>query len=143
MRRLFSHGSITMRSLVLTLVLAVGWCGAVAAQSTSGYISGTVVDSQHAGIPNAKVTANETEKKFNLTTNTDAAGRFVFAQVEPGRYKITVIASGFRELIENDVVVNANDRITLGELSATVGAVTEHVEVVANAVQLQTESADR
>jgi hypothetical protein len=141
--RLFLHGNITMRSLFLTLVLAVSWCGAVAAQSTSGYISGTVVDSQHAGIPNAKVTANETEKKFNLTTSTDAAGRFVFAQVEPGRYKITVTANGFRELIENDVVVNANDRITLGELNVTVGAVTEHVEVVANAVQLQTESADR
>src|ERR1022692_3853633 len=141
--RLFSHRNIVMQSLFLALVLAAGLAVPAAAQTTSGYISGTVVDIQHAAVPNATVTANEDEKKYTLTTKSDGEGRFVFPQVAPGTYRITVQAPGFKEREQRNVVVNANDRIALGDMMAEVGAVTEHVEVSALGALLQTESADR
>jgi hypothetical protein len=41
------------------------------------------------------------------------------------------------------VVLNANDKLALGEVTMEVGAVTEQIEVSASAITLQTESAER
>src|SRR5258707_7678277 len=129
------------KTLFVALALLVLAATPVMAQTVSGSISGSVVDASHAAIPGATVTANEQEKNVSLTTKADAAGRFVFAQVAPGTYKIMVRSQGFKEFIQDNVTVNANDRIALGEVTMQVGAVTEHVEVSAAIVTMQTESA--
>ncbi len=128
-----------------TRLLAIYFClsGIALAQTTSGSIAGTVVDAQHAAIPNASVTATEQEQKFNLSAKTDEAGRFVFTQVPPGTYAIKIQANGFKVYDLPGIVLNANDKLALGELTMLVGAVTEQIEVSATAVQLQTESAER
>ena len=54
------------------------------AQTTSGSITGSVVDAQHSVVPNAAVTAAEQERKFNFSTKTDESGRFVFPMVLAG-----------------------------------------------------------
>jgi len=121
----------------------IGTTVGMSAQTVSGSISGAVVDAQHAAIPGATVTATDEGKGFKETTRTDSAGRFVFASVSPGNYRLTVHTQGFKEFIQDDITVNANDRITLGEVAMQVGAVTEHIEVSAAIVTLQTESAER
>ncbi len=141
MPRLFSRSNIV--TLFLTLVVVARLSIPAAAQTSSGYIAGTVVDSQHAALVNATVTANEDQKKYSLTAKTDSAGHFVFAQVQPGTYSIVVQAQGFRELVQHGVVLEPNDHLALGEMVMQVGAVTEHVEVSAMAATLQTESAER
>jgi hypothetical protein len=113
------------------------------AQTTSGSISGSVVDAQHAALPNAAVTARELEQKFTLNARTDESGRFVFTQLPPGTYTISVEAAGFKKMDRAGIVLNANDKLAVGELSMEVGAVTEQIEVHAEAVTLQTESAER
>ena len=113
------------------------------AQTTSGSIAGSIVDSQHAAIPAAAVTATEREQKFTLATKTDEAGRFVFTQIPPGTYTIDVSAPGFKKLERANVTLNANDKLALGDLTMEVGTITESIEVSAAAVQLQTESAER
>jgi hypothetical protein len=132
-----------MRKTALFLALFL-LCGlAASAQTTSGSIAGSAVDAQHAAVPNATVTATEQEQKFTLTTKTDEAGRFVFTQIPPGTYTISVQASGFKKYERANIALNANDKLALGELEMEIGAVTESVEVTAQAVQLQTESAER
>ena len=69
-------------TFLLTVSLLVSGIGY--AQSTSGSISGTVVDAQHAALPNAAVTAREEQQKFVVSTKTDETGRFVFTPVPPG-----------------------------------------------------------
>jgi hypothetical protein len=113
------------------------------AQTTSGSIAGTVVDAQHGAIPNVTVTAQEQEKRFTLTTKADEAGRFVFAQVPPGTYSISAQNPGFKKYERTGVVLNANDRLAVGDLVMEVGTVAEQIEVSAAVVQLQTESAER
>jgi hypothetical protein len=123
---------------VSLLVSGIGY-----AQSTSGSIAGTVVDAQHAALPNAVVTAREQQQKFVVSTKTDESGRFVFTPVPPGTYNITLEAQGFKKSERTGITLNANDKLALGELQMEIGAVTESIEVAASSVLLQTESAER
>jgi hypothetical protein len=123
--------------------LAVLCSAAAFAQTTSGSIAGSAVDAQRAAVPNATVTATELEKRFTFTTKTDESGRFVFTQIPPGTYNIAVEARGFKKLERSGVVLNANDKLALGDLVMEVGALTEQIEVSASVVTLQTESAER
>jgi hypothetical protein len=102
-----------------------------------------VVDSQHAALPNAAVTAREQQQQFTVSTKTDDSGRFVITQVPPGTYTLIIEATGFKKLDRTGITLNANDKLALGELTMEVGAVTEQIEVSATAVTLQTESAER
>jgi hypothetical protein len=113
------------------------------AQTISGSIAGNVIDAQHAALPNAAVTAKDLQQQFTFSTKTDESGRFAFPQVPPGTYNITVEAPGFKRLERAGVVLSANDKLALGELTMDVGAVTESIEVSAQVVTLQTESAER
>lgn len=71
-----------MKKLTLACVL-VAAALRLGAQTTSGSISGTVVDTSHATIVNAQVSLTEQEKKFTLNAKSDQAGRFVFGTVPP------------------------------------------------------------
>src|SRR5689334_4709918 len=104
------------------------------AQTSSGSIAGTVVDSQQAVVANATVTLIEPERKTSLTTKTDTEGRFVFPQVQPGKYTLTVENPGFKKAERRDLTLLANDKITAGTIALEVGAVSESVEVSAEAL---------
>src|SRR5947209_4347243 len=117
-----------------TLMLSLlSLCAIGHAQTTSGSIAGTIVDAQHAALPKAVVTATEQEQKFTVSMPTDETGRFVFAQLPPGTYNILVEAPGFKRLERARIVLNANDKLALGDLMMEVGAVTESIEVSASA----------
>src|SRR5947209_6512717 len=113
------------------------------AQTTSGSIAGSVVDAQHAAVPNANGSAMEQEQKVRYAAKTDDAGRFVFAQVPPGTYTLSIEAAGFKKYDRPGIKLNANDKLALGDLVMEVGTVTETIEVSASAVTLKTESAER
>src|SRR5262249_33587595 len=134
---------MSKKTLTYVLPFTLLLCGVGYAQTTSGSIAGNIVDAQHAGVPNASVTAREQDQKFSVAIKSDETGRFVFTQVPPGSYTITVEATGFKRLERSGIVLNANDKLGLGELTMEIGAVTESVEVSAQAVTLQTESAER
>ncbi len=68
----------------------------VRAQSgTSSALSGEVTDPSGAAIPHASVTATEMNTKATRTGETDASGHFLFSQINPGTYVVTVSATGF------------------------------------------------
>jgi len=120
----------------ITLLLSVLVLGAASyAQTISGSIAGSVVDPSHAPIPNAQVTARELEQKFVLTAKTDDAGHFVFPQISPGTYSIMVEAKGFKTYENPGIPLNANDKLTIGELVMQVGTLAERIEVSTAIVQ--------
>jgi len=59
------------------------------------------------------------------------------------RYNITIEAAGFKKLERPNIPLDANDKLALGNLGLQVGAVSEAVEVTAQAALLQTESVER
>jgi hypothetical protein len=83
-------------NLGLRVCITIGWATAAAAQSgTSSALSGTVADSSGALIPNASVTATDVNTKAIRTGVTDASGHYLFSQVNPGTYRVTVQDAGF------------------------------------------------
>jgi hypothetical protein len=63
--------------------------------------------------------------------------------VPPGTYTIKIEATGFKRLERTGIVLNANDKLALGELTMEAGVISEQIEVTATAPPLQTESAER
>ncbi len=137
-KHLGQMGTAKLSCLLMFFVAA-----ALYAQSISSTITGAVVDPQGAVILNAKITANNVSKNVLLTANTDAQGRFVFAQIEPGSYNITIEAPGFKKLEKSGIALSANTNLPLGEFKLQLGAVAETVQVTAVGQQLQIESGDR
>jgi hypothetical protein len=142
-KNLGQMGTAKRTCLLLTCLLMLFVAGALYAQSISSTITGEVVDPQGSVVPNAKVTANNVSKNLLLSANTDAQGRFVFAQIEAGSYNITIEAPGFKKLEKNGIALSANTNLPLGEFKLELGAVSQTVEVTAVGQQLQTESGDR
>lgn len=140
-RKNLAQTAIAQRLVTCLLVLFVA--GTLHAQSISSTITGSVVDPQGAVISNAKIKADNISKNVVLTTSTDAQGRFVFAQIEPGSYNITVEAAGFKKLEKSGIALSANTNLPLGELKLQVGAAAATVEVTAVGQALQLESGDR
>jgi hypothetical protein len=115
----------------------------LSAQSTSGSMSGSIQDKNGAAISNARVVVTDQSRQVSFTTTTDGEGRFAFAQLQPARYNVKVESAGFRKFELKDVVLNANDKLSVGALTMEVGAVEQIVEVVSEGQQLKTESAER
>jgi hypothetical protein len=113
------------------------------AQSTSGTINGRVVDASGAVVTGAEVRVINQVDQNTRTFTTTAAGDFLFPNLEPGSYTVTVKASGFKGIEKKDVLLSASDRLAVGDLKLEVGSITETVEVVAQAAQIQTASAER
>ena len=113
------------------------------AQTISGSITGRVVDTQGAVVPNASVTVTEPSKNLRVSIKTSATGDFLVPGLLPGNYSITIETYGFKKLTRSGITLNANDKLALGDLVLEVGAVTETVEVSAQATVLQTESVER
>lgn len=117
--------------------------GAVFAQTSTGSITGTVVDPQQASIPAANVTARDLSKGTVYRSKTDNRGNFAFSSLPPSKYNIAIEAPNFKKLDINDQVLNANDKVSLGELALQIGSTTQTVEVQAQNAELQSASAER
>ena len=144
LRRASARSALCVLSwLLLVLVLSLASVAPVFAQTSSGSIAGNIRDAQDAAIPNATVVIIEQQRKTSFTTKTDPEGRFVFPQLLPGTYDISVEATGFKKRERQGIALVANDKITVGNIVLQVGAATETVEVSAQALELKTESSER
>ena len=71
---------------------------------------------------------------FSRTVSTDATGRYVFSNLPPNPYHLTVEAQGF-QMLERDVDVRTGVPITL-DLTLALAGTTTAVEVVGHAGDL-------
>lgn len=125
------------------LLLALFLTLSAVAQTTSGSIAGNVADAQQAAVAGAAVTVTDQAKAFSLSATSDKEGRFVFPQLPPGTYNLTIEAQGFKKLQRTGILLVANDKLTLGDISLEVGQASETVTVTAEATLVQAESAER
>jgi outer membrane receptor protein involved in Fe transport len=91
-----------------------------------------VEDASGAVVPAAQIAVKNVDTNFGreLTTGTD--GRFVFLQLAPGRYQVTVSKEGFATLVQEGVVVSVGQTVTLSP-SLKVSDVAETVTVTGTA----------
>ena len=105
----------------------------VAAQEITGSVTGTVVDSSKAAIPGATVKIEG--GSVNQTQVTDEGGRYLFAAVPPGTYKLTTTLQGFSTGLAENVAVAIGKATTI-DFTLNVGGLAEQVTVEADAARV-------
>jgi len=111
------------------------------AQVLYGSLTGNVTDPSGAVVPTAKVEAVNAGTGVSRQTSTDERGAYLFNDIAPGIYKVTVTNRGFKTVVENDVLLNANE-VRRVDVALQIAQATETVEVSASSVILQTDKAD-
>src|SRR5262245_24234101 len=92
-----------------------------AAQTTASGVAGSVHDEQGAAISGATATLTSDTRGTVLTAAMNRSGDFVFATVPPDTYTLNVRADGFKPVERKNVVVNANDKLSLGTIVLSLG----------------------
>jgi hypothetical protein len=116
-------------------VLIAAFSGPVFAQTqiTTGVVQGTVADPQGALVADGAVEVKNLDTNLTRAGATDAAGRFAFLQLPPGRYTVSVKKPGFATLVQEGVVVSVGQSISLS-LTMKVSSVDETVTVTGTPV---------
>src|ERR1700682_181385 len=101
------------RCLVITLVLALS----IHAQVDTATITGRVTDSTGATIANAQVKVVQKETNFQFAAVTNAEGLYRVQSLQPGTYRVTVEAAGFKRLVQDGLILRVGDVLPVnGEL---------------------------
>src|SRR5438128_4224999 len=122
----------------IQIVVAFTTIGVSGAQAQglggAGTVQGTVKDPTGGVMQAVQVKIANPVSGFTRTAATDAAGRYVFNNLPPNPYHVSVDAQGFQPL-ERDVDVRSAVPITLDLTLALAGAA-ESVQVVGHAQDL-------
>src|SRR5688572_15183247 len=128
-------GPRTLIALLLPAALATLPAPA-RAQNVTGTISGTVVDDQKQVVPGATVTViNEATTETRAVTS-GATGDFQVTNLAPGIYTVRVEMEKFRTVERTRNVLSAAERLSVGTLVLSVGAIGETVTVEASGTQV-------
>ena len=99
--------------LWLCAALAALLCTPAAAQSDRGTITGAVLDSSGAVIPNAEVVITNVATAFVSRASANEVGLYTFSNVPLGRYELRVTAAGFKAYTRSGLTVNVGQTIRL------------------------------
>jgi len=130
--------SLQLLSMALHLAVAVCAIGVAGAHAQglggAGTVQGTVKDPTGGAMQAVEVRISNPVTGYSRTTTTDAAGKFIFSNLPPNPYHVTVAAEGFKPF-DRDVDVRTGVPITFDIALALAGAATT-VEVVGHAEDL-------
>src|SRR5882762_5522587 len=113
---------------------------ALAQQRASAGIYGSVVDSQGAIIPGAKVALLHVSTNQVRNTTTDQTGAFLFPLLPVGEYRITVEQSGFKKYEQTGLLLQVNDNVKV-DIRLVVGDISTQVTVESSSVAVETSNA--
>ncbi len=128
------------RFLALLAVLLTATPNALP-QILYGGIVGELRDSGGAVVPNARVTALNTETGVSRVTTTNPLGQYTLPTLNTGNYTVTFEAAGFQTLIRKSVSVSVNS-VTRIDASLELGQITQQITVETSTPQLQTDRAE-
>jgi len=126
--------------LLIVAACAAILAGALQAQGFFGSLVGSVIDPSEAAIPGARVTLTNTGTGEIKTAEADTVGNYQFLNLIPGFYKVDAEKSGFKHFTRDQIQVTVQAAVRV-DVHLQVGAVDQTVEVSAQAVVLQTETA--
>ncbi len=109
----------------------------LAAQTTS--LQGNVTDPQQASIAGAVVSITNQDTAAGRSALSDDTGKYTFLQLAPGSYKVGVQKPGFSSY-QSDIRLQVSTPATLN-IQLEIGQTTETVNVMADAVQVNTQNA--
>jgi len=111
---------------VLAMTLATFATGVMAQSSTTGSIEGMVTDPNGAAVKGATINVTSPNLITPQTATSGDDGRYLVSALPPGKYKVTVDASGFGKYEQDNVSVNlgktssVDAKLNLATATATV-----------------------
>ena len=114
-------------------------CFPAYAQLGVGTITGRITDPSGAAVPSASVTINNTDTNFRFVSQTNEEGIFRVPGLQPGPYRVTIEASGFKTFVRDNLTLRVGATQPIDTV-LEVGAITEQVEVTAETPLLETET---
>src|SRR5947209_7406789 len=94
----------------------------VSAQTGTGSVNGTVTDSSGSAVPNAAVKLTNIGTRIVDQAQTNTSGYFVFLNLRPGNYQLSVENQGFKKAQVPEFSLDVNQTIT-ENLSLELGSI--------------------
>ena len=125
--------------LLFASLVVILTAGAATAQTTTGTISGRVVDSQGLPLPGVTVSASSPNLQGVSSAVTSANGDYIFTGLPSGTYTITFELSGFEK--QTRTATLAPTQVFPLNVTMGVAALTETVNVVGRSADVVTQTA--
>jgi hypothetical protein len=113
---------------------------ALIGQGYFGTVSGELTDTSGAVLPGAQVLLTDMQKGFSFHTKSDSSGRYLFSNVPPGTYSVTVEMKGFVKEVRTNIIVNVSENAS-ANMQLKVATAAETIEVKVETEALSTEDA--
>jgi len=121
---------VVLLVVALCCLLALTPSALLAQAASTGTVAGTVTDPSGAAVAGAGVTLVDPSTNDSRKTTTNETGRYLFANVPPGTYNLTINKTGFRVTKFSGQVVTVGSALTLNA-TMELGSVSQVVEVTA------------
>lgn len=118
---------MTLRRLAFVGISVVIASAAGIAQVRAN-LHGRVLDSSGASLPAARVDLTEVATNIRRQTTTSSSGDYVFGDLNPGDYRLDVVAAGFRKLSLSRVIVPVGQTARV-DVVMTVGSEQQSITV--------------
>ena len=125
-----------MKRLIALLCLSASIAVAQIGTST---ITGRVTDASGATVPNVTVRVVQKSTNFTNTATTNTDGIYRVLSLQPGDYRVSFEAAGFKKGVNDEVNLRTGDTLAV-DIAMQVGQLTESVEVTGSAAALETET---
>lgn len=109
----------------------------LAQQAATATLEGLITDPAGAVVPNATVTARNTQTGLTRTIQTDASGVYRLAALPPGSYDLNVTAPNFAEAKRTGITLTVGQKLNL-EVALSIGASSATVNITAEAPVIET-----
>ena len=129
-----------IRRALIALLLPAAF-GSVTFAQISAALNGRVLDASGATVAGAHVGLTEASTNVRQQTVTSTAGDYLFANLNPGAYKLDVIITGFQHLERTGITVILGQTVNV-DLTLTPGGDQQTVIVNSDAQLLQTETSN-
>ncbi|MBV9225352.1 MAG: carboxypeptidase regulatory-like domain-containing protein, partial [Acidobacteriaceae bacterium] len=107
----FSKSCLVVFYAAVIAIGVAGFCARTSAQGLTGQISGSVTDPNGGAIADATVQIVSAQTSQSRSATTDSEGRFVFTELLPGTYALTIENPGFKKYEQTGISVTATERV--------------------------------
>jgi hypothetical protein len=128
------------RNVCLILVVICLSLLSASAQTTNGLITGTITDPSGAVISDADIDVTNQGTNVTMSAKSDGAGSYIFPQLPPGLYDISIKKEGFATETQSGFQLGVNQSATL-DFKLTVSSSVQTVKVSSALPSLNTTSA--